>query len=72
MLSVRFPFIMYTEEDATILPPDTSENLPFYLDPSNQPGYHRDLFRDHARRAVHLLEEAGYPLSRGLLLQAVV
>ncbi|KAL1525702.1 hypothetical protein AB1Y20_020548 [Prymnesium parvum] len=48
ILSVRAPIVIYTEEDATLLPPDDKEGMPFYVDPPAQPGMHRDIFRQHA------------------------
>ena len=65
-LTVRAPLIIYTEEDATLLPPDDKDGNPFYTDPPDQPGLHRDLFRRHARKMVGLLWDEGYPLSERL------
>lgn len=62
-LVVRAPIIIYTEEDAILLPPDDKEGTPFYRDPADRPGWHRDKFRKHARKIVHQLHEAGWPLS---------
>ena len=62
-LTVRAPLVIYTEEDATLLPPDDKEGTPFYVDPPDRPGMHRDLFRAHAQKAVGLMVEEGWPLS---------
>lgn len=62
-LIVRAPIIIYTEEDATLLPPDDKDGMPFYVDPTDRPGWHRDQFRQHARKLVRLMMDAGWPLS---------
>ena len=61
---VRFPIVLWTEEDAIILPPDDSEGQPFYQDPIDQPGMHRDLFKTWARRVAGELLVKGFPMSR--------
>lgn len=65
-LIVRAPVIIYTEEDAILLPPDDKEGTPFYVDPPTQPGMHRDLFRRHAKKMVKEMRDAGWPLSDSL------
>ena len=66
VLSARAPLIIYTENDATILPPDDSQGKAFYLDPPGQQGYCRDLFREHARQLTKELLHSGFPLSAKL------
>ena len=51
-LCARFPTVLWTEDDAVILPPDDSMGVPFYTDPVDQPGMHRDLFKTWGRRAA--------------------
>ena len=63
MLTVRAPLVIYTEDDATILPPDDKEGNPFYVDPPESPGRHRDLFRQHGLKMAKKLLDSGYPLS---------
>lgn len=65
-LAVRAPITIYTEEDAMLLPPDDKEGTPFYVDPPDRPGWHRDEFRSHARRLLRSMLEAGWPLSSRL------
>ena len=66
-LSARFPLILWTEEDMVILPPDTTredENpLPFYVDPADQPGYFRDMFKTWGRRVAAELVINNFPMS---------
>ena len=62
-LAVRFPVVLWTEEDAIILPPDDAYGAPFYVDPPGQPGMHRDLFKTWARRVAGELATRGYPMS---------
>ena len=66
VLTARAPLIIFTENDATILPPDDSTGVPFYQDPPDQPGLHRDLFREHARQLTRELLHSGLPLSAKL------
>ena len=63
LLTVRFPLIVWSEEDAVILPPDDAQGNPFYADPPHQPGLHRDLFKTWARRVAAALLMDGYPMS---------
>lgn len=63
LLTVRFPLIIWLEEDAVILPPDDAQGTPFYQDPPGQPGLHRDLFKTWARRVAAALLMEGYPMS---------
>ena len=69
-LSVRFPLILWSEEDAVVLPPDTvgegAISLPFYIDPPNQPGYFRDLFKTWGRRVAAQLVVMNYPMSHAV------
>eukprot|EP00966_Prymnesium_polylepis_P251945 5824715-Prymnesium_polylepis.1 len=47
-LCCRFPVVLWTEEDVAIIPPDTAREAgpnPFYLDPVDQPGAFRDIFK---------------------------
>ena len=63
ILRVRFPILLWTETDAMILPPDDLEGVPFYVDPTNQPGFHRDLFKTWGRRVAGELLTQGMPMS---------
>ena len=65
-LTLRFPVIIHMG-DATILPPDDASGVPFYVDPPEQPGMHRDLFRAWGQKVVGELHTAGYSLDRRLL-----
>ena len=65
-LCVRFPILLWSEEDAIVLPPDDAQGTPFYVDPPNQPGLHRDLFKTWARRVAGELTLKGFPMSRAL------
>ena len=66
-LSVRFPIVLWSEEDAVILPPDDASGVPFYLDPVDSPGLHRDLFKTWGRRVAGELLTRGYPMSRAVI-----
>ena len=67
-LSVRFPLILWSEEDAIILPPDDAEGTAFYIDPPNKPaGLHRDLFKTWGRRVAAALVMANFPMSRAVI-----
>ena len=44
-LVVRFPITIWSEDDSMILPPDDKDGTPFYQDPTDQPGFHRDIFK---------------------------
>ena len=66
VLSVRAPLIIYTEDDAVILPPDDKEGTPFYKDPEDEPGLHRDLFRKHALKMTKALMEEGHAFTQKL------
>ena len=70
MLTVRAPLVIYTEEDATILPPDDKDGVPFYQDPPDSPGMHRDLFRMHAKKIISTMVEESWPLSKRLAMLA--
>ena len=63
LLTVRFPLIVWSEEDAVILPPDDAQGNPFYTDPPHQPGLHRDRFKTWARRVAAALLMDGYRMS---------
>ena len=63
LLTVRTPLILFTEDDATILPPDDNTGKPFYVDPVGFKGQTRDAFRQHALLLTKELLDAGYPLS---------
>jgi hypothetical protein len=62
-LSVRFPTVIWSEDDAVILPPDDAHGVPFYVDPPAQPGLHRDLFKTWGRRVAAELLMKGFPMS---------
>ena len=59
-LTVRFPITVWTEENAMILPPDDNEGRPFYQDPSDKPGMHRDLFKAWALKVLGELYNLNY------------
>ena len=58
-LTVRCPITLWMEDDAMILPPDTVSGA-FYLDPPDQPGLHRDLFKTWARKLLGELTSLNY------------
>lgn len=66
-LSVRFPLVLWSEEDAVIMPPDTigdgEQSTPFYIDPPNQPGKHRDMFKTWGRKVAAELLMREFPMS---------
>ena len=62
-LSARFPLVLWSEEDAIILPPDDAQGNAFYQDPPNNPGAHRDLFKTWGRRVAGELTSRGFPMS---------
>ena len=62
----RFPLIIHTA-DATILPPDDENGVPFYVDPPDRPGMHRDLFRAWGNKVCGELHALGYRLENRLL-----
>ena len=55
----RCPITLWMEDDAMILPPDTVSG-PFYLDPPDQPGLHRDLFKTWGRKLLGELTSLNY------------
>lgn len=67
-LCCRFPIVLWSEEDAVILPPDTTSPdgtaTPFYVDPPDQPGAHRDMFKTWGRRVAGELCRLGFPMSK--------
>ena len=63
LLALRAPIILYTEDDAIILPPADANGVPFYVDPPDQPGMHSDLFKAGARRALGELSNMGFTLT---------
>ena len=67
VLAVRFPVILWSEEDAVVLPPDDATGMAFYVDPADQPGLHRDLFKTWGRRVAGELLTRGYPMSRAVV-----
>ena len=69
---VRAPIIIYTEDDVVILPPDDKHGVPFYVDPPNQPGLHRDMFRSWAKEMIgELMETEKFELTLRLEALAV-
>ena len=66
-LAVRFPLLIWSEEDNLIIPPDDSRGVAFYVDPPNQPGLHRDHFKTWARRIAAELVMQGFPMSEAVL-----
>ena len=67
VLCARFPLVIWLEEDAVILPPDDATGLPFYLDPADSPGQHRDMFKTWGRRVAGELLSLGFPMSRAAI-----
>ena len=63
VLMVRTPLVIWREDDSIILPPDDADGTPFYVDPVDKPGYHRDLFKEWARKVLGELVIHGYPMS---------
>ena len=63
VLVVRLPLVLWMEDNSTILPPNDSSGIPFYVDPEDQPGLHRDLFQGWARRVLGELVLHGFPMS---------
>ena len=63
MLVVRVPLVIWTETNSIILPPDAADGTPFYVDPENAPGYHRDLFQKWARMVLGEFVANGFPMS---------
>ena len=66
-LSVRFPLVIWSEEDAAILPPDDADGVAFYADPPDQPGLHRDLLKTWGRRVAGELSIRGLPMSAAVM-----
>ena len=66
VLTVRTPLVIFTEDDATVLPPDDKDGDPFYVDPPGCPGQTRDSFRSHALLLTKELLDGGHPLSAKL------
>ena len=69
-LCCRFPLVLWTEEDAAILPPDTAGPagpISFYIDPIDQPGMFRDLFKTWGRRVAGELCCHGFPMSKAVI-----
>ena len=62
-LVVRFPMVIWREDNSTILPPDDAMGIPFYVDPVDRPGYHRDIFQAWARKVLGELVSNGFPMS---------
>ena len=63
MLVVRVALVLWMDDDSIILPPDDAMGTPFYVDPVDRPGFHRDLFKEFARRALGEFVMQGYPMS---------
>ena len=66
-LAIRFPLIIWSEEDHVILPPDSADGEAFYWDPPSQPGFHRDHFKTWARRIASELVDLNFPMSRAVI-----
>ena len=65
VLQVNLALVLFTETNTVVLPPDvadpaTGRSIPFYVDPRNRPGLHRDVFAAHAKRMVGELMRAGF------------
>ena len=67
LLTARFPLVLWSEEDAVILPPDDAHGVPFYQDPANNPGAHRDMFKTWGRRVAGELVSRGFQMSDRVL-----
>jgi hypothetical protein len=52
------------EDDSMILPPDDNEGRPFYQDPPDRPGMHRDMFKAWAHTILGELHSAEYKFSQ--------
>ena len=63
VLVVRAPLVIWREDDSIILPPDSASGVPFYVDPVERPGYHRDIFKVWARKLLGEFVIQGYPMS---------
>ena len=75
ILNVNLVLTLYTETHAMVLPPDVEENgknVPFYLDPPQQPGLHRDLFQQHAKKMLGQLLLAGFEVADALVARAPI
>ena len=75
VLQVNLAFVLYTETDTVVLPPDSTDpstgfSTPFYADPPSQPGLHRDAFKAHAKTMVGELLTREFVLSSALAAQA--
>ena len=72
ILQVNFPLVLWTDAGAVIMPPDTEDPLvagktiPFYRDPPDRPGLHRDLFAAHSGQLLGKMLLAGFNLSPSL------
>ena len=62
-LTVRTPLTLWTEDDAIVLPPDDKNQTPFYVDPPDRPGMHRDLFKAWAHKMLGELVALQYPMT---------
>ena len=62
-LVVRAPLVIWREDDSIILPPDSASGVPFYVDPVERPGYHRDIFKEWARKVLGEFIVHGFPMS---------
>ena len=76
ILQVNWPLVIFSESGAVILPPDSEDpmiaraTIPFYTDPVNQPGLHRDVFAAHSRKLIGRLLKSDFRLSPALKGQA--
>ena len=66
-LVVRFPITIWSDDNMMILPPDDANERPFYQDPEDSPGFHRDLFKKWARKMLGELHVAQLPWTRQAL-----
>ena len=65
ILQVNYPLVLFTETNSVILPPDMND-VPFYQDPANRPGLHRDLFAAHSKQLLGKLLAAGFTCTGSL------
>lgn len=70
-MQVNYAITLLSESEAMVLPPDTTDEkgctIPFYMDPPDRPGLHRDQFKAHARQMLGKLLVAGFKLSQRML-----
>ena len=63
IMVVRAPLVLWMEDNSIVLPPNDAHGTPFYVDPVDRPGFHRDLFQSWARKVLGEFVLQGYPMS---------